>query len=93
MKYLNDITPLHGETQKGEIHIRVWEVFLEHNKNNLASTLEMYSLCSPLHDLSYEGTITYHFTPFDWSRTLKSLLERSNVPYIEGEVAAEALAH
>lgn len=92
MQYLNDITPLHSETQKGEIHVRVWEVFLSHNKNNLASTLETYSLCLPIRDVNFEGTITYQFTPFDWNRTVKTLLEKSNVPFIEGQVIAGALA-
>jgi hypothetical protein len=93
MQYLNDTMPLQAEVQKGEIRIRVWEVFLSHSKNNLASTLETYSLSDPIHDINYEGTVTFRFTPFDWSRTLKNLLQKNNIPFIEGEVIPEELTH
>jgi hypothetical protein len=91
MQYLSDINPVQGKTLTGEVHIRVWEVFLSHNKNNLASTLETYSLVRPIRDLNYEGTLTFRFTPFDWNRTLKGLLKKENVPFIEGEAVQETL--
>lgn len=86
MQYLSDNLPVQGKSIKKEVYIRVWEVFLSHNKNNLATTLETYSLNPPIQDLNYEGTITFCFTPFDWNRTLKNLLQQNNVPFIEEQV-------
>jgi hypothetical protein len=86
MQYLNDSLPVQELTSDSQILVRVWEGFLNH-RQNLSGTLETYSLSEVCTDLDYRGTVTFKFTLFDWQRTLKAMLEKNNVPYIQGDIS------
>jgi hypothetical protein len=85
MQYLNEMMPVEKVTSNSHILIRVWEGFLNH-RQNLSGTLETYSLSNVCTDLDFRGTVTFRFTLFDWQRTLKAMLEKNNVPYIQGDI-------
>ena len=89
MTHLISDSVIPSKNLKGEVIVRVWEVFLNHSKQNLYHTISTYALVKPLHDVGFEGTISFTFTRFDWNRTLKALLQSNNIPFIEAEVPAD----
>jgi len=86
MQYLNETMPKEELTSNSQVIIRVWENFLDH-RQNLSEVLGIYSLTDVCTDLDYRGTVTFNFTLFDWQRTLKTMLEKNNVPYIQGNIS------
>jgi hypothetical protein len=84
MKYMNDQPAGLRVVQEGIVEVRLWEAFLLYNRHNVYSTLSTYDLDNGPenqkdHDLSM---VTFHFTTWDWNKTLKRLLARHNIPVI-----------
>lgn len=86
MQYLNETMSKEELSSNSQVIIRVWENFLDH-RQNLSEILGIYSLSDVCTDLDYRGTVTFKFTLFDWQRTLKTMLEKNNVPYIQGNIS------
>ncbi|RAV98717.1 hypothetical protein [Pseudochryseolinea flava] len=89
MQYLNEVMPTEELSSNSQVMIRVWENFLDH-RQNLSEILGIYSLTDVCTDLDFRGTVTFNFTLFDWQRTLKAMLEKNNVPYIQGNISNQA---
>jgi CheY-like chemotaxis protein len=65
------------------IEVRLWEIYLLHNRKNLYETLCTYSLDKgPLAtDLSESKQLSFRFMLFDWARTIELMLAIHSIPY------------
>lgn len=78
-------TPAGFKDSRQEIvEIKLWEVYLLHNRRNLYNTLSTYSLDNgPVEkDQQEEGRVSFRFMAFDWERTVKQLLYDNRIPVI-----------
>lgn len=65
------------------IEILVSKKYLHDNRNNLQWTLSVYSLENqPVNiNRSLRNSEIFHFMLYDWKKTIKQLLDKSQVPY------------
>ena len=75
-----------SEENKSEIQcieILVSKKYLQDNRNNLQWTLSIYSLENQPVEInrSLRNSEIFHFMVFDWKKTIKQLLDKSQVPY------------
>jgi CheY-like chemotaxis protein len=65
------------------IEVRLWEIYLLHNRKNLYDTLCAYSLDKgPVgNDLSASKQLSFRFMLFDWDRTIELMLAIRSIPY------------
>jgi hypothetical protein len=75
-----------SERNKSEIQcieILVSKKYLHDQRNNLQWTLSVYSLENqPVNtERSLRNSEIFHFMLYDWKRTIKQLLDKSQVPY------------
>jgi hypothetical protein len=66
------------------VEIKLWEIYLLYNRNNLYNTLSTYSLDNgPVEkDQQQDGRISFRFMVYDWDRTIKQLLYDNRIPVI-----------
>jgi CheY-like chemotaxis protein len=79
---MND-TPsgLHRSTQEA-MEIRLWEIYLIRNRNNLYKTLSDYSLDrGPLQKSDDIERVSFRFMRYDWERTIRAILADNSVPF------------
>lgn len=72
------------EARQETVEIKLWEVYLLYNRQNLYNTLSTYSLDNgPVEkDQQEEGRVSFRFMAFDWERTIKQLLYDNRIPVI-----------
>jgi hypothetical protein len=65
------------------IEILVSKKYLQDNRNNLQWTLSIYSLENqPVKiERSLRNSEVFHFMVYDWRKTIKQLLDKSQIPY------------
>lgn len=65
------------------IEILVSKKYLEDNRNNLQWTLPIYSLENQPVNVEHalRNSVIFHFMVYDWRKTIKQLLDKSQVPY------------
>lgn len=65
------------------IEILVSKKYLEDSRNNLQWTLPIYSLENqPVNvERALRNSEIFHFMVYDWRKTIKQLLDKSQVPY------------
>lgn len=66
------------------VEIKLWEVYLMYNRQNLYNTLSTYSLDNgPVEkDQQEEGRVSFRFMAFDWDRAIKQLLYDNRIPVV-----------
>jgi hypothetical protein len=65
------------------IEILISKKYLQDNRNNLQWTLSIYSLENQPVEMNHalRNSEIFHFMVFDWKKTIKQLLDKSQVPY------------
>ncbi len=91
MQTITDMPAGYREYREEIIEIKLWEVYLLHNRRNLYNLLSTYSLDNgPVEkDRQEEGRVLFRFMAFDWERTIKQLLYDNRIPVI---IQSNALA-
>lgn len=91
MQTITDTPADYTEHRQEIVEIKLWEVYLLYNRQNLYKTLSTYSLDNgPVEkDHQEEGRVSFRFTSFDWDRTIKQLLYDNRIPVI---IQSNALA-
>jgi hypothetical protein len=66
------------------IEIRVWQIYLSRNRQNLYEILAAYSLDhGPVEKNATErDRVSLRFLVYDWEKTIQHLFVRNNIPYI-----------
>ena len=84
MVTLTDMPAGYKDSRQEVVEIKLWEVYLLHNRRNLYNTLSTYSLDNgPVEkDQQEEGRVCFRFMSFDWDRTVKHLLYENRIPVI-----------
>lgn len=84
MKYIEEKPAGLREIKEGIVEVKIWEAFLLYNRDNLCSTLSAYALNNGLEEKTDNdlSTVTFRFTTWDWSNTLRKLLSKNNIPVI-----------
>ena len=84
METNTDMPAGYKESRQETVQIKLWEVYLLYNRQNLYNTLSTYSLDNgPVEkDQQEEGRVTFRFMAFDWERTIKQLLYDNRIPVI-----------
>lgn len=72
------------DSRQETVEIKLWEVYLLYNRQNLYNTLSTYSLDNgPVEKgRQEEGRVSFRFLAFDWERTIKQLLYDNRIPVI-----------
>lgn len=91
MQTITDTPGGYKEASQEIIEIKLWEVYLLYNRQNLYNTLSTYSLDNgPVEkDHQEEGRVSFRFMSYDWDRTIKHLLYDNRIPVI---IQSNALA-
>lgn len=91
MHTLMDMPAGFKDSRQEIVEIKLWEVYLLHNRRNLYNTLSTYSLDNgPVEkDRQEEGRVSFRFMAYDWERTIKQLLYDNRIPVI---IRSNALA-
>lgn len=84
MNYTTSTPAGFKETKQEIIEIKLWEVYLLYNRNNLFQTLSTYSLDNgPVEKGQQEpGRVSFRFMKYDWDKTIKTLLYDNRIPVV-----------
>lgn len=79
------------EREQEIIEIKIWDVFLLHQRNNLNALLNQYAVDhGPVHREVYEpGRVVYRFYARDYERSVKPELFEKRIPIVEKYLSRE----
>lgn len=84
MKSTSIVPAGYQESLQEIVEIKLWEVYLLYNRNQLYTKLSTYSLDNgPVEKEHQEaGRVSFRFMNYDWDRTVKQLLYDNRIPVI-----------
>jgi hypothetical protein len=91
MQTIADTPAGYNEDRQEIVEIKLWEVYLLYNRQNLYNILSTYSIDNgPVEkDQQEDGRVSFRFMAYDWDRTVKQLLYDNRIPVI---IQSNALA-
>ena len=93
MQTITDTPAGYSEYRQEIVEIKLWEVYLLYNRQNLYKSLSTYALDNgPVEkDQQEDGRVSFRFMAFDWDRTIKQLLYDNRIPVIVQSNVLEAV--